>query len=408
MLFRERSVVFIIAVSFILLFYVNDSGAAKFTIKPRVVSSWQTDSNFFKAETGKREVYTYLLQPGIDLGFETAKTNLSLNYTLNAYYYDDQDTVPAGQQKADDNDYFGHTAVFKSRYRVFDRLLVGLDDSYSKTRDAAQSDDLSNSVDRDKFTINRLTPMLFYDFGPKFTAGLRYRNTETNYSKGDKEDSSEHRGMFDLIYNLSRTASLDLEYQHWERDYDKTTSDYTSDQVSLIFKKQFQYTIVEAGGGYHERDFDDAGLDKIDTVAYRIAVRAQNPPAPDARPRSWLNLSAEMNFNDQGVSDSYYTSHRVSLNVGHIFLEKIKVGAGGYYQRADYERTTGLTPSGATELREDDTYYVSASIGYIFDDWLTFSVSASYEDRDSNLQGYDYDNRSVMAKVDLSHDLGSR
>jgi len=408
MSFRGRPVAFILALSFIVFFHVHSADAAKFTIKPRVASSWQTDSNFFKAETGKREVYTYLLQPGIDLGFETAKTKLSLNYTLNAYYYDDQDTVPAGQQKADDNDYFGHTAVFRSRYQVFDRLLIGLDDSYFKTRDPAQSDDLSNSVDRDKFTINRLTPMLFYDFGPKFTTGLRYRNTETNYSKGDKEDSSEHRGMFDLIYNLSRTASLDLEYQHWVRGYDKTTSDYTSDQIALIFKKQFQYTIVEAGGGYHQRDFDDAGLDKIDTVAYRIAVRAQNPPAPDARPRSWLNLSAEMNFNDQGVSDSYYTSHRVSLNVGHIFLEKIKVDVRGYYQRADYERTTGLTPSGATELREDDTYYISGSIGYIFDDWLTFSVSASYEDRDSNLQGYDYDNTSVMAKVDLSHDLGSR
>ena len=224
MSFRGRPVAFILALSFIVFFHVHSADAAKFTIKPRVASSWQTDSNFFKAETGKREVYTYLLQPGIDLGFETAKTKLSLNYTLNAYYYDDQDTVPAGQQKADDNDYFGHTAVFRSRYQVFDRLLIGLDDSYFKTRDPAQSDDLSNSVDRDKFTINRLTPMLFYDFGPKFTTGLRYRNTETNYSKGDKEDSSEHRGMFDLIYNLSRTASLDLEYQHWVRGYDKTTS----------------------------------------------------------------------------------------------------------------------------------------------------------------------------------------
>ncbi|MBA7571414.1 hypothetical protein ES708_13177 [subsurface metagenome] len=409
MSFRKKPIILIIlAVSVILFFHVNVLDAARFTIKPKIASSWQTDSNFFKAETGERDVHTYLLQPGIDLGFETARTDISLNYTLNAYYYDDRDTVPAGQQKADENDYVGHTVAFKSRYRVFDRLLIGLDDSYFKTRDAAQADDLGNSVDRDKYFINRLTPMLFYDFGAKFTAGLRYRNTEIDYSKGDKEDSSEHRGMFDLIYNLTRTASLDLEYQHWARDYDKTTSGYTSDQVVLILRKQFNYVTLEAGGGYHERDFDDAALDNIDTVAYRVAVRAQNPPAPDARPRSYLDFSAEMNLNDQGVADSYYKTHRFSLNAGHIFLEKIKVDAGGYYQRSDYERTTGLTPGGATELREDDTYYISGSIGYIFDDWLTFSVSASYEDRDSNLQGYDYDNRSIMATLELSHDLGSR
>ena len=404
---RKRPITLILPVLF-LFFQVSGLEAARFTIKPLVTSKWQTDSNFFKAETGEREVYTYLLQPGIDLGFETAKTNISLHYTLNAYYYDDQDTVPAGQQKADANDYIGHTAAFKSRYRVFDRLLVGLDDSYSKTRDAAQSDDLSNNVDRDKFTINRLSPMLFYDFGPKFTAGLRYRNTETNYSKGTKEDSSEHRGIFDLIYHLTRAETLDLEYQHWVRGYDKTTSDYTSDQVSLIFKKQFQYTILEVGGGYHQRDFNDPGLDDIDTMAYRVTVRFQNPPAPETRPKSWLNLSAEMNFNDQGVGDSYYKTHRLSLNVGHIFLEKIKVDAKGTYQRADYERTTGLTPSGATELREDDTYTVSLGVGYIFTDWLTFLASVGYESRDSNLQGYDYHNKSVMATLDLSHDLGGR
>ena len=406
--FRERSIVFILVISSFLFFHVNGSNAAKITIKPRIVSSWQSDSNFFKAETGERDVQTYIVQPGIDVGLETAKSKVSLNYTLNAYYYDDRDTVPAGQQKADDNDYVGHTAVFKSRYQAFERLLIGLDDSYFITRDAAQSDSLSNDVGRDKFTINRLTPMLFYNFGSKFTAGMRYRNTETNYSKETNEDSSEHRGMFDLIYNLTSTASLDLEYQHWERDYNKTTSSYTSDQLALILRKQFHYVTVEAGGGYHQRDFDDAAaLDDINTMAYRIAVRAQNPPAPDA-PRSYLDFSAEMNFNDQGIADSYYKAHRFSLNVGHIFLEKLKVDVGGYYLRADYERTTGLTPAGATELRQDETYYISGSIGYIFTDWLTFSITASHEDRDSNLQGYDYGNTSVIATVKFSHDLGSR
>jgi len=408
MSFKKRPVILILGISTILFFLVTDSDAEKFTVTPRIASSWQTDSNFYKAETGERDVNTTLIQPGIDLGFETPRSSISLNYTLNAYYYDDRDTVPAGQREADEEDYVGHTAVLETRYRAFDRLLLGLDDSYYKTRDSAQSDYLSNSVSRDKYSINRLTPMLFYDFGSKFTAGLRYRNTEINYSKGENEDASEHRGMFDLIYNLTSTASLDLDYQHWERDYDKTTSDYTSDQALLIFRKQLNYTTIEIGGGYHQRDFDNPALDKTDTVAYRVAIRAQNPPAPEARPKSYLDLSAEMNFNDQGIGESYYTAHRFSLYAGHIFLKRLKVDVGGYYQMADYERETGLTPGGATELREDDTYFVKGSIGYIFTDWLIFSVSASYEERDSNLQGYDYDNRAIMAELAFSHDLGSR
>ncbi|MBW2674365.1 MAG: capsular biosynthesis protein CpsB, partial [Deltaproteobacteria bacterium] len=131
----KRPVIFILLISLILFFHVNNLDAARIIIKPRIASSWQTDSNYFKAETGEREVQTYLIQPGIDLGFEAPRTEISLNYTLTAYYYDDKDTVPAGQQKVDDTDYVGHTAAFKSRYRVFDRLLIGLDDSYFKTRD---------------------------------------------------------------------------------------------------------------------------------------------------------------------------------------------------------------------------------------------------------------------------------
>ena len=277
--------------------------------------------------------------------------------------------------------------------------IAGLDDSYNKARDAADLDRLSGDpTDRDKFEINRLTPALFYDFGAKFTTGLRYRNTKIDYSKNANEDSTEHRGMFDLIYNFTRKTSLDLDYQHWKKDYDKTTSDYTSDQIQLIFRKQFHYVAVKAGGGYHKRDFDDPALKNIDTMAYVISVRAQNPPAPDARPRSYLEFSGELNFNDQGISDSYYKAHRFSVDAGHIFLEKIKVDISGYYQNSDYEMST----------REDDLYFISGSIGYILTDYLIFSVRPSYEDRDSNLNGYDYDNKSLMATIDFAYDIGGR
>ncbi len=407
MKFGKRPVVLITVISLLLFFSAAISlKAAEITIKPRIATSWKTDSNFFNAETNERRVDTYLVQPGIDLGFETPKTKVLLNYTFNARYYDDRDTVPSGQPRADDDDYVGHTVAFNSRYRAFDRLLIGLDDSYHKTRDAANADKLSNSTDRDKFEINRLSPSLFYDFGEKFTAGLRYRNTVTDYSK-DKEDSTEDRGMFDLIYNFTRKTSLDLEYQHWKTDYDKTTSNYTSDQIQLTFKKQFNYVTIKAGGGYHERDFDDPTLNNINTMIYTISVRAQHPPG-DASARSYLEFSTELNFNDQGLGDSYYKAHRFSVDAGHIFLEKLKVSIGGYYQNSDYERTIGTTPQGTIELRKDDLYFISGSIGYIFADYLTFSVSANYEERDSNLIGSDYDNKSVMATLDFGYDIGRR
>jgi hypothetical protein len=394
---QRKDLLTLVIILLILSFPVQGLAAGKITIKPKVSASWQLDSNFYKAETIERDVYTYLVQPGIELGYETPKSQVLLNYTLDSYYYDDKDTVPAGEQAADKEDYFGHTATLMARYRPLDRVLLGLDESYYRTRDPAQSDRFSNAIDRDKYSINRLTPLVFYEFGPKFTAGLRYRNTQTDYDLASREDSTENRTMFDLIYNLTRLTSLDLEYQRWKRDYDLTTSDYTSDQIKLIFRKQFKYFSFEVGGGYQEREFDDPTPKDIDVFTYRIAITGQNPPAPDPW-RSHITFAAEQNFNDSGTGDSYFEAHRFSLDAGHLFEEKILVGIEGYYQISDYE----------TAPREDKTYDISGSLGYLFTDWLTFSITVGFEERNSNLAGYDYDNRYYMAKLDFVYDLGRR
>jgi len=393
----QRKDLFTLAIILLILsFPLEGLAAPKFTIKPKVSASWRVDSNFYKAEAAEREVYSYLLQPGIDLGIETPKSQLSLDYTINNYSYEDQDTVPPGQEAADKEDYLGHMAAFMARYRASDRLLLGLDNSYYKTRDPAHADILSAPVARDEYSINRLTPMGFYEFDP-FSLGLRYRNTQTDYDIATREASTENRGMVDLIYNFTKLTSLDLEYQHWTTDYDLATSDYTSDQIKLIFKRQFNYFSFEAGGGRQERSFDVEALEDMDVLTYRIAIIGQNPPAPE-RPRSHITFAAEQNFNEAGAGDTYFAATRFSLDAGHIFQEKILAGIGGYYQISDYETTA----------REDKTYDIAGRVGYMFTDWLTFSLTAGFEERDSNVAGNDYDNTYYMAKLDLVYNLGAR
>ena len=132
--------------------------AADFDIVPKLAASWQYDSNYFLANTNERPVFTYLLQPGIDIGIQTAKSSVRLDYTLNAYWYDDRDTVPPLERDASDDDYVGHTADLQMRYQAFDRLQFGLDDLFLVTRDPAQSDAVSNSILRLKYRLNALTP----------------------------------------------------------------------------------------------------------------------------------------------------------------------------------------------------------------------------------------------------------
>lgn len=408
MLLRKQRTCLLVVILFILSLSGTALAIEKFNIKPKISASWKVDSNFFKSEINEREVYTYLLQPGIDLGFETAKSLLSLSYTLNNYNYDDQDRPSLGQEPADKEDYTGHRARFKGTYKPVDRLLLGLEDFYDRTRDPAESDRFSNSISREKYSVNQVLPWISYEFGPKLSAGLKYRYKEKDYDDVINEDSKENRVIFNLIYNLKPKTLLNLEYQTWKMDYNLITSDYNSDQIKLIFMKQFNYFSFEAGGGYQNRSFDDNAIKDIDLFTYRIAIMGQNPPAPNMSPKSYITLAAEQNFNDLGEGQQYFKARRLTLKAGHIFMEKIIASAEGYYQNSDYETTTGVTPSGAIELREDKIYNLSGSLGYKFTDWLTFSLTTGYEDRNSNLAGFDYGNRYYMVKVDFSYNPGSK
>ena len=127
------------------------------------------------------------------------------------------------------------------------------------TRDPAQSDAFSDSILRLKYHLNALTPFLVYEFGPKFNVAARYRNTQINYVDTDIGDSDENRGIFDFIYNLNRRNSIDLQYQYWQKNYDVGT-DYTSNQIKLIFRRQMRAFDIIVGGGYQNRKFDDSDL----------------------------------------------------------------------------------------------------------------------------------------------------
>jgi len=395
MRFRSRHLVMFGLTCAMFICYLSSPVSAKVVIEPFVSASWQMDSNYFKAETNEREVYTYTIQPGIRLGLESDKSLLNFNYSFDAHYYEDKGgAVLTGQPSADEGDFFGHTAVLQARYKLFRRLTLALDDSFYNTRDPGQSDALSNATTRDKYSTNRLSPGLFYDFGSKFSTGLQYRNIITDYSPAGNEDSLEHAGIFDLIYNFNRTLSLDLQYEHAQMNYDLTTSDYESNQVKLILKKEFRLLGLEIGGGYHNRTFDNQTISDIERFVYHINIDAKESLLFARH----VKIYYDANFNDQGLGDAYYLAHRVTLSITHDFTKKLHGNLGGYYQLSDYE----------TSDRDDNTYNVSGGISVDVLRWLRFAVSAGYEKRDSNQTGLDYDNTFFMVNLRTAYDFGKK
>lgn len=407
-------------------FFINDLcfADAQFSFKPRFSTQAQYDSNFYRSEENEREVYTYLFQPGIGFGLETAKSKFTLDYTLEAYFFDDKSEVPEGETPADDENYIGHVFVFDGTYSLTQRLDLLLNDSFYYTRRPQESDVFSNSVARDKYWVNRFTPGIFYDFNERLTAGLRYRRTDLKYidDESGQSDFLEHRILFDLIYNPTRTVTLGLDYQRWtnsEEAQDLEEREYISDQIQITAEKRFTFTAFEAGIGYHNRTWDDIDpeLEDEDSIVYKAAVTWQNPPPPDItkrrgqraiRAKTHAYLAGERNFNNLGYFFDTYVADRITASVGYVFLEKFETFLRGWYSIYDYKSQTGVTPEGSTEIREDKVYDIEAGIGYLIKENMVLSFRIGNENRDSNIAGFDYDNNYAMLVFDFNYDLFAR
>lgn len=384
------------------------SAAEKFVFTPTLNGSWRTENNFFRSETGERAVDTYLIQPGVELGYETAKSKISLDATLNVYDYNDKDDVPVGATPVSDYDYTGYTGIFNASTMPMERLQLGLDDSFERTRDQGQSDRLSNAVDLDEFFINRLILGGYYEFNDRLGADLRYRNQVVDYEKETREDSFMDRALLDLIYNLSPTALLDLNYQYWYLEYKGPSSDYVSNQLKLEFRKQLQHVTFGVAAGYQNRDFEAAGLEDIDMPVYNASVEWRNPPDPEEDPVSFASFTWDRNLNELGYTDGYHKSNRLDLKAAHTFIEKILVEFTGSYLTSAYENFYGLTPTGVLELRDDQTLKYALKAGYILTEWLTLVAKVGRDDRSSNLQGYNYDDDYAMLSFESAFNFGTK
>lgn len=381
----------------------NVFAQGRMIIKPHIEAGARRDSNFNKSEENTKTVDTYSIKPGVLLGYTTDKTTITLDYWLNWLNYDDQDDISAGELAADDYEYTEHQANFQARFQPAERLSFGLDNLFWKTRDPANADANSNAVDRYKYTLNKLSPWVKYRFAEKFGLGLGYTNKIIDYNTDDKgEDSDENRGTLTFYYYFNERTFFDLDYQIWHRDYDADTSDYDSQQIMVNVSRQFNYLSLAAGIGYHARDFDnEANVSggNQDAFAWQISLTGRNPQDEYVKyPKSSIYLSLGSNLNDIGTGESYYTATRFDAVVTYLFFERLNGTLTGWYQHSDYK----------TSDREDDRFFFSSALDYLLNDYFTVGLEAGYEDRDSNVEGEDFDNSYVMLNVKFDYDFRSK
>lgn len=377
----------------------------KWSVETNLSLSGRYDDNFFQTNENEHSVYTYLIQPGLRLDYETAKSFVSLMYSLDVHEYQDRDDGPEGT--ADDDDFIGHTFGLNIQTSPTPKLMFRLEDSLFITREENKADRFTNEVGRDRYFVNRFTPGVYYRFNDRFSTALSYRHLLLDYKQDTDQDSTGNRGIWEGYYDLSPTAALGLNYQYWQRDYDLDANDYAAHQGELTFNTRGKFIEFEAGAGYQNREFDAGNRDSEDGYNYRLAFTGRTADTPMG-PRSYLTAGFGQNFSDSGLRDDFFEAIQFELLAGHVFQDRLRLEIGGTYLNADYPQQTGLSDNGESVGREDDRYLVNASMAYQIRRWLDLALSGGYENRDSNLAGFDFDSAYVQLMLNTSYDLGRR
>lgn len=357
---------------------------ARITFIPNLLLNLQInyDSNFYYLPANEKSVVTRLVEPGFEFGLETAKILIEAHYMLSANYYN----------QADEEDFYGHKALLLGEVELTDRTKLTINNRYFYTRDPAHLDPLGTPAFREKYSQNRFRAALSYYFEPKFTVEVGYQNWITDYDRPELEDAYGNQGSIDLIYHRNRTSALNVEYQYWSMEYDGTTPDYISQLLWLKYKKEWRLISLEAGFGYHKREYDAPDLKDNSTSIYTL-----NLVGTSRSGKSRYSFKGQQNYNYLSFrSNDYYKANRFTGKYDYDWTVRITSGLEASYQNNDYINSD----------REEDISEVGGGVGYLIKEWLELVFSLSYEKRGSNIALRNYDRVIALLELQFDYDVG--
>lgn len=377
LVFCEKQVKLCLSISIIVLFTADAVAAKQYSLQPVLSTSTRWDSNYFYESTDETSVYTWLVQPGFQFGYQAARTQLKFGATLDGHVYS------GGSDDLDD--FIGCTVKTDlSRATISRQLTFGLRDELLYTRNPEFFGEMRKSTSRDLYKLNNFNPYLEYEFD-RFKSSFEYENIITIYDEDNNEDSALHKGNIKALYKMNRTFEFGPSFKMESMNYDNSSTDYQGLELGAILTRNGKFFDLSGGIGYHRREMDDAENSDLDAVSWRLALQSQGTGFKKTN----FSLSLLHDMNDALTADGYYSALQIKGAVDRKVLKHLKLGFNASYEWDDYELTN----------REDDVWKIGAAAGYTINSWLEFKMEVGYQQQNSIVNFGDYENTSCMFKL---------
>ncbi len=202
-----------------------------------------------------------------------------------------------------------------------------------------------------------------------------------------------------ISYSVAQRSSVYVRAAYNDRDFDdlEDLSGFNRDSDGYSVGAGLSVTLsdvstVSIGGHYHDQSFDDSNFRDVDGFGGE-ATFVWLPSELTTVSASIAHEYADTSL--QQISGSLTQS--AALTVVHSLTNQLTVTGDFSASRAEYEGA-GVSVK-ANGDREDDTLAAGLAIDFKANDNMTLGASADFLDRDSNVDGDDYDRTTLKAHV---------
>jgi hypothetical protein len=352
------------------------------------------NDNIYESAANEKSSPIVIVKPAVKLLLEDNLKTLALDYDIEIGSYTD----------SSDDDYIDQKLLGVFEYIPTTKVKMALSLEYLDEHDPRGT---GRTEGIGGFNPLNLDPDEWHSYGISGLVSYGSTNAtgrvelETSYVTKDYDNNRQFtadrdrddfhlRGTF--YYRIRPKTRLLFEVRRRTFDYENDpvgVPTLDSTEMDYLFGIDWERTAKTTGYtkiGYREKDFDSALRNDSGNIAWESGIRWR-PRTYSTVDFSTLRRSEESN----GIGDSIDVSiYKVSWS--HDWREHIGSNIHFIYREDEYEPT----------IREDTGFEASINLDYKLRRWAKISAGYRYQERDSNINIFDYQSNIFDLTLDLS------
>lgn len=379
-----------IGVFLLLIFFIPASAKPEDNLRnemrglhPYVSVTTALRDNIHYTPTTKLSDYSVTTTPGIKFQFPLRMHMFTLDYNTAMIRYSKYTS-----ENTTDHNFSG---MFDFKFGS----LLGLKvmNNYSRDHEAKGS---SYSGIIERYEANTVAASVSYHLADISKVEIDYTMTTWDFMTSNLRDRDENLMSGYVYYRFLPKTSAFLEYDRKDIYYDLLSNNPDSKEQSAFFGLKWGIYERSNGvikGGYLWKDFESLSEEDYETWISSINL---NHRFTDY---TVVSLANKRVVKEAAIRDTdFILSNESDVKFIHRFSERIDVILSGSYSKDDFSNVAGNN----REVREDVAISGGIGLKYTVQEWLSLALDYEHEERDSNINNYDYDNNAYLCTLSLA------